>query len=82
MSINPNQLKELRDFSLFEKKDQLKYLKKHFPQWQIVKGKTNRDLSSEEILNRDYYRGRFASLRKSSKHGQNMIFNWESHNFE
>ena len=81
VSINPHQLKELKNFSLFEKNDQLKIIKKHFPQWQIVKGKANRDLSSEEVLNRDYYRGRFASLRKSSKNGRNMIFNWESYNF-
>ena len=30
-----------------------------------------------ELLNRDYYRGRFASPRAESRNGMRMIFNWE-----
>ena len=40
-------------------------------------GKPTRDLTNQELLNRDYYRGRFASPRKNNKNSQNMIFNWE-----
>ena len=37
----------------------------------------SRKLSDEEILNRNYYRGRFASPRNESFKGKRMIFNWE-----
>ena len=47
------------------------------PQWKIVMGKKNRKLSDAELLNRDYYRGRFASPRKESEQGMRMINNWE-----
>ena len=33
-----------------------------------------RPLSYEELLNRDYYRGRFASFSKQNKR---QIFNWD-----
>ena len=36
-------------------------------------GNEKRELSSEELLNRDYYRGRFASKDKNG----NIIYNWE-----
>ena len=40
-------------------------------------GDRERKLSDEELLNRDYYRGRFASIRNSRTMGRNMIYNWE-----
>ena len=36
-------------------------------------GSETRDLSAQEILNRDYYRGRFASIDNNG----NYIYNWE-----
>jgi N,N'-diacetyllegionaminate synthase len=77
VSINPKQLKELYDFSQLSADDQLISIKKEFPDWAIMLGDINRHLSQEELLNRDYYRGRFASPRSNSKDGKNMIFNWE-----
>ena len=38
-------------------------------------GKKNRNLSHEEVLNRSYYRGRFASHDKSNP--SRLIYNWE-----
>ena len=38
------------------------------------KGNYKRNLSKEEILNREYYRGRFASYSKSENR---FIYNWE-----
>ena len=81
VSINPTQLKDLYNFSLMDKKEQYKEIKNIFPKWQITKGFVNRTLTHNEVLNRDYYRGRFANLRKESKNGTNMIFNWESLKF-
>jgi hypothetical protein len=40
-------------------------------------GQQRRELSDNELLNRDYYRGRFASPRAESRNGTRMIFNWE-----
>ena len=36
-------------------------------------GKSNRELSDLELLNRDYYQGRFASKNLTGK----PIFNWD-----
>ena len=40
-------------------------------------GTDTRDLTHEELLNRDYYRGRFASPRPNLEDNSHMIFNWE-----
>ena len=41
-------------------------------------GKSKRSLTKEELLNRDYYRGRFGSPRQSLPNKfSNMILNWE-----
>ena len=38
-----------------------------------ILGSSNRELTNEEILNRDYYQGRFASKTKSGK----IVYNWD-----
>ena len=45
-------------------------------QWQKSLGKSNRKLSHAEVLNRDYYRGRFASNLDGK-----FIYNWEELDF-
>lgn len=77
VSINSEQLKELCDFSLLSIDDRLEFVKNEFSDWKVMLGDKNRQLSHEELLNRDYYRGRFASPRTCSSGGKNMIFNWE-----
>ncbi len=73
VSINPNQTKELIEFSKLSKSDQRLYLEENFKNYNITLGQEKRDLSSSELLNRDYYRGRFCSNSfKKSK------FNWEN----
>lgn len=79
VSIKPNHLKELAEFTKLSKKEQVAQLEKEMPNWKIkLFGDVNRNLSYAELLNREYYRGRFASPRlvgvNDSKH---MIFNWE-----
>ncbi len=73
VSINPSHLKDLVNFSILDKDDQLKYLNNEIKNWkEIVMGKSDRTLSNIELLNRDYYKGRFAE-----KIGQNKYnFNW------
>lgn len=77
VSINPAHLAELSDFARLEPQERLSKLDAEYPGWRVVVGQPTRPLSDQELLNRDYYRGRFASPRKESKGGTRMIFNWE-----
>jgi len=73
VSVNPSQLKELSSLTKFSKKKLLDYIKDRKIDYEILKGMANRDLSDLELLNRDYYQGRFAS-----KNGKNeIVFNWD-----
>lgn len=76
VSINPKQLKELKEFSLLSRQDMMATIKEGYPNWKDTLGSPTRDLSYQEKLNRDYFRGRFASLVEN-KH----IFNWEEIEF-
>jgi len=77
VSINKNQLHELYNFSKLSVSDRIIKLDDDDPEWRIVIGEKDRKLSDDELLNRDYYRGRFASKRKETVTGDRMIFNWE-----
>lgn len=72
ISINPNELKELVEFSKLKKDEQRKYIEKNIKEIDMMLGKETRELSEEELLNRDYYRGRFAS-----KIDSRIRYNWE-----
>ena len=48
-----------------------------YPNWKVVIGQETRELTDGELLNRDYYRGRFASPRNETKLGDRMVYNWE-----
>lgn len=73
ISINPALLKELSDFRKLPKEDQKKELEKEIPEWRIMLGHPTREMTHAEMLNRDYYRGRFASLA-----GNKWVYNWEA----
>ena len=73
VSLNPKQLKELVDISKLGKKDLFNYIKDNIKEFDQLKGNADRKLSNLELLNRDYYRGRFASLSKDGKY----IYNWQ-----
>lgn len=72
VSINPAQLKELSQFAKLAKDEQRKFVEKEISEWQIMLGHAERDMTHTEMLNRDYYRGRFASLV-----GNEWVYNWE-----
>ena len=74
VSIQPSDIGEVIKFSKLSKKDQKKYLKEKGLDLNLLKGKQKRPLSNAELLNRDYYRGRFVSF---SKENNREIFNWE-----
>ena len=73
VSITPKELKELSDFNSLERQEQMKIINKEMPDWQnVVLGNLTRPLSHNEKLNRDYYRGRFASIVDGKP-----VYNWE-----
>ncbi|OVE81651.1 general stress protein [bacterium K02(2017)] len=72
VSINSSNLKEIIDFSKLSKQDQKSYLTQNVPEFEIMLGQEKRELSHQELLNRDYYRGRFATHVNDQ-----VIYNWE-----
>jgi len=74
VSANPNQLKEIVNLSKSNKEDIKKYIDENVDDYKILLGSENRDMTDIELLNRDYYQGRFAS-----KDGKNdkYVFNWQ-----
>lgn len=73
VSIGPEQLRDLRQLSGISRSEMGSYLRYVFPDYQKTWGKSDRALTAAELLNRDYYRGRFASRRKDGSYR----FNWE-----
>ena len=72
VSINPTQLGHLVKFSRLDPKIQAEFVRMEIPEFEKTLGNRTRTLSHEEELNRDYYRGRFAS-----RVGDEVIYNWE-----
>ena len=74
VSINPNQLKSLVDYSQMSNDELFEHVQK-IHNYELMLGSETHTLSAEELLNRDYYRGRFAS-----KIDGRTIYNWEEVN--
>lgn len=72
VSISKKHLQELVYFSKLSKNDQKEYICKYIPEFEKMLGCEKRELTKIELLNRDYYRGRFCN-----KINGNQIFNWE-----
>jgi len=72
VSISKKYLQELVYFANLSKSDQKKYIRKYIPEFEKMLGREKRELTRIELLNRDYYRGRFCN-----KINGNQVFNWE-----
>ena len=72
--MNPNQLKELVELNKMSKDEIKKYIDDNIQDYKILLGQENRDMTDTELLNRDYYQGRFASKDSNGNH----IFNWSN----
>ncbi|MDP3770278.1 MAG: N-acetylneuraminate synthase family protein [Candidatus Sungbacteria bacterium] len=72
ISITPTYLRELADFAKLSKEEQKEIVVKEISEWQIMLGHHQREMTHTEMLNRDYYRGRFASLVNNE-----WVYNWE-----
>jgi len=77
VSITPAGMVELAEFVKLSLQERLARMNAEHPGWEVTRGNQRRLLSDAELLNRDYYRGRFASPRPESRNGTRMIFNWE-----
>lgn len=72
ISITPSMLRELADFAKLLKEEQKEIVIKEIPEWEMMRGHATREMTHTEMLNRDYYRGRFASLVNNE-----WVYNWE-----
>jgi len=72
VSITPGLLRELAEFNRMSRDEKRRVIEAEIPEWQIMLGHAERDMTHTEMLNRDYYRGRFASFINGS-----WVHNWE-----
>ena len=77
VSVRKQDIKELKKFWGLSKEEQIKDIESLLPNWKVMLGKETRELTHEELLNREYYRGRFASRFAGARSAAEMIFNWE-----
>ncbi len=81
VSVNPKQFEEIVKFSQLNDKERRSYIKQFVPEFDVCLGVETRNLTEQEILNRDYYKGRFASINPENPQPNTMIFNWEEVTF-
>jgi N,N'-diacetyllegionaminate synthase len=73
VSVDVTHVKELKEFSLLSGDDKKQKLEEKFKNFYITLGQVDRQLSEVELLNRDYFKGRFASRLPNGE----FLFNWE-----
>ena len=72
VSIDPETLRQTCNLAHGDPQQVKAFVEEQIADYSVAIGCETRCLSPEELLNRDYYRGRFAS-RKGAEH----IYNWE-----
>jgi sialic acid synthase SpsE len=72
VSVGPEELRQLVAFSKMSQADLDEYVRREIPEFNQMIGQKHRALSHTEEINRDYYRGRFASHV-----GDEIVYNWE-----
>lgn len=72
VSLNPDLLRQLVAFARMPQYEIRKCVECEIPEASVMIGKEHRELSESELLNRDYYRGRFAG-----RTNQGFVYNWE-----
>jgi N,N'-diacetyllegionaminate synthase len=77
VSINGAQLRSLSDFAKRGPAEQKADLDSHHAGWTVCLGSKTHSLSDAELLNRSYYRGRFASPVKDAAGRTRMVYNWD-----
>ncbi|MEM1272119.1 MAG: N-acetylneuraminate synthase family protein [Bacteroidota bacterium] len=72
VSLNPAELAELVRVARMEQAEKEAWVAEHVGSFDEMIGEKTRPLSHTELLNRDYYRGRFASRVNGD-----WVYNWE-----
>jgi len=72
VSIRKEHLRQIRDFASLSHDDQKHVIDTEIPEFSAMIGAASRPLSHAELVNRDYYRGRFCN-----KVDGQQVFNWE-----
>ena len=72
VSMTPDLLNELVRFRELSREAQNVELDEKHPDWRVAIGTPTREMTEVELLNRDYYRGRFASPQEGD-----WEYNWE-----
>lgn len=72
VSINPHQLEELVKVARMTPEERGDWISREVGAFSEMIGEERRPLSETELLNRDYYRGRFASRANGD-----FVYNWE-----
>ncbi len=72
VSIRREHLEEINSFINMNEREKDSYIDNNIPEFEQMKGSSLRDLSDEELANRNYYRGRFCNKIKGKS-----VFNWE-----
>ena len=72
VSITPELLRELAHFNRMSRDGQKAAVEKDIPDWRLMLGSQDRPMTWVEMLNRDYYRGRFGS-----RVGSGWVQNWD-----
>jgi N,N'-diacetyllegionaminate synthase len=74
VSVTPALFRELREFADLPRSERMAHVREGYPSWDEALGQARRPLSGDELRNRDYYRGRFAS-----RVGERWLYNWEEY---
>lgn len=77
VSINGAQLRELADFAKRSATEQRAELDTKHEGWKVCLGSKTHRLTDAELLNRSYYRGRFASPVTDATGRSRMVYNWD-----
>jgi N,N'-diacetyllegionaminate synthase len=78
VSIDPDGLRELVAFGRMEPEEQQERLVAEGVDLDLLRGDAHRRLSDAELLNREYYRGRFMTPRADGEQRATaMVANWE-----
>jgi len=78
VSMGPEELKILCNLAHGSPEDLEEWVKANVGEFGEMIGQGTRDLSHEELLNRDYYRGRFATHQPGGK----VVYNFDEEGFD
>ncbi|MBI2890111.1 MAG: N-acetylneuraminate synthase family protein [Nitrospirae bacterium] len=74
VSITPEQLRSLCRLAHGGEGDREAWVREHVGDYRPMIGQARRELTHAELLNRDYYRGRFAARLPTGQ----VLYNWET----